>query len=194
MAYDKVVDSSVLDAGLKQIADAIREKAGTSGNLVFPTAMAEAIAAIQSGGAKIELSELIPASNINKASPLTVNHTLGVIPDFVCVLAETYPAASSNGISFACGLLCPRWVTPTDGYKNKAHYASAFRTSSSYNNGCGQINSSATTLKSFLSNYGVPVSDMTENTITMCGVGDKSGANLLAGSKYFLIVGAIVDE
>lgn len=50
MAYDKVVDSSVLDAGLKQIADAIREKGGTSDSLAFPTAMAEAIAAIQAGG------------------------------------------------------------------------------------------------------------------------------------------------
>lgn len=50
MAYDKVVDSSVLDAGLKQIADAIREKGGTSDNLAFPQAMAEAIAAIEAGG------------------------------------------------------------------------------------------------------------------------------------------------
>ena len=50
MAYDKVVDSSVLDAGLKQIANAIREKGGTSDNLAFPTAMADAIAAIEAGG------------------------------------------------------------------------------------------------------------------------------------------------
>lgn len=50
MAYDKVVDSSVLDAGLKAIADAIREKGGTSDNLAFPQAMAEAIAAIEAGG------------------------------------------------------------------------------------------------------------------------------------------------
>ena len=50
MAYDKVVDSAVLNAGLKQIADAIREKGGTSGNLAFPAAMAEAIAAISTGG------------------------------------------------------------------------------------------------------------------------------------------------
>lgn len=50
MAYDKVVDSSVLDAGLKQIADAIREKGGTSDNLAFPQAMADAIAAIEAGG------------------------------------------------------------------------------------------------------------------------------------------------
>ena len=50
MAYDKAVDSSVLDAGLKQIADAIREKGGTTDSLAFPAAMAEAIAAIEAGG------------------------------------------------------------------------------------------------------------------------------------------------
>lgn len=49
MAYDKVVDSSVLDAGLKQIADVIREKSGTSDSLAFPTDMVEAIAAIEAG-------------------------------------------------------------------------------------------------------------------------------------------------
>lgn len=49
MAYDKVVDSAVLDAGLQQIADAIREKSGTSGNLAFPAAMADAIAEISGG-------------------------------------------------------------------------------------------------------------------------------------------------
>lgn len=49
MAYDKVVDSSVLDAGLKLIADAIREKAGTTDALTFPQAMADAIAGIAAG-------------------------------------------------------------------------------------------------------------------------------------------------
>ena len=50
MAYDKVIDSATVEAGLTQIADAIREKSGTSGLLGFPTAMAAAIAAIQTGG------------------------------------------------------------------------------------------------------------------------------------------------
>lgn len=54
MAYDKVVDSAVLDAGLKQIADAIREKGGTSDNLDFPQAMADAIAAIEAGGGSLQ--------------------------------------------------------------------------------------------------------------------------------------------
>lgn len=50
MAYDKVIDSAVLNANLKSVADAIREKSGTSGNLAFPAGFAEAIAAIEVGG------------------------------------------------------------------------------------------------------------------------------------------------
>lgn len=67
MAYDKVVDSAVLDAGLKQIADAIREKGGTFDNLAFPAAMAEAIAAIEAGGGGCDFfaayGTYIPAEN-----------------------------------------------------------------------------------------------------------------------------------
>lgn len=58
MAYDKLCDSSVLDAGLKQIADAIREKGGTSDNLAFPAGMAEAIAAITAVGGNVELGDI----------------------------------------------------------------------------------------------------------------------------------------
>ena len=50
MAYDKVVDSAVLDAGLAQVANAIRAKTGQSGKLTFPTAMVEGINSIQAGG------------------------------------------------------------------------------------------------------------------------------------------------
>lgn len=49
MAYDKAVDSAVLDAGLTAIANAIREKGGTSDPIAFD-AMANAIAAIEAGG------------------------------------------------------------------------------------------------------------------------------------------------
>ena len=50
MAYDKIVDSSVLDAGLSKVADAIRTKGNTTGSLTFPDGMASAIAAITTGG------------------------------------------------------------------------------------------------------------------------------------------------
>lgn len=50
MAFDKVVDSTALEAGLTQIATAIREKGGTTDVLAFPDAMVAAITAIQAGG------------------------------------------------------------------------------------------------------------------------------------------------
>ncbi len=50
MAYDKVVDSAVLDAGLTKVADAIRTKGGTTGTMSFPDGMASAVANIPSGG------------------------------------------------------------------------------------------------------------------------------------------------
>ena len=86
MAYDKVVDSAVLNAGLKQIADAIREKGGTSGNLAFPAAMADAIAAIQAGGAKIEMGTIDASESVTvtKTEPFSVEHGLGAVPNFVC--------------------------------------------------------------------------------------------------------------
>lgn len=43
MAY-KIVDGETLDAGLTQVADAIRAKAGTAEALAFPDGMAEAVA------------------------------------------------------------------------------------------------------------------------------------------------------
>ena len=79
MAYDKVVDSAVLDAGLKQIADAIREKAGTTDALAFPQEIADAIAAIQGGGATIEpltISEngtYTAPDGVDGYSPVTVS-------------------------------------------------------------------------------------------------------------------------
>ena len=50
MAYDKAVDSGVLDAGLKSIADAIRTKGGTSDVMAFPAGFVAAIEAIETGG------------------------------------------------------------------------------------------------------------------------------------------------
>ena len=51
MAYDKVVDSTVLENGLTQIADAIRAKTGTGGTLTFPSGFVSAIEGLSGGGA-----------------------------------------------------------------------------------------------------------------------------------------------
>ena len=50
MAFDKVVDSAVLDAGMKSVADAIRAKAGTTDLLEWPDGFKAAVDGIQTGG------------------------------------------------------------------------------------------------------------------------------------------------
>ena len=50
MAFDKVVDSAVLDAGMKSVADAIRAKAGTTDLLAWPDGFKAAVDGIQTGG------------------------------------------------------------------------------------------------------------------------------------------------
>lgn len=47
MAYDKAVDSAVLDDGLTSVADAIRQKGGTSASLAFPQGFVDAVDAIE---------------------------------------------------------------------------------------------------------------------------------------------------
>lgn len=50
MANYKVVDAEQLDADLKTVADAIREKGGTTESLEFPLGMKSAVENIKSGG------------------------------------------------------------------------------------------------------------------------------------------------
>lgn len=51
MAYDKMVDSAQLDAGLSEIAGAIRAKGGTTDQLAFPAGFKAAVEALPAGGA-----------------------------------------------------------------------------------------------------------------------------------------------
>ena len=81
MAIDKAVDSAALNANLTTIANAIREKAGTSGALAFPAGFAEAIAGIKAGGdIKIAIGSVTydNAGTVNKA---VITHNLGVVPN-----------------------------------------------------------------------------------------------------------------
>ena len=50
MAYDKAVDSAQLDAGLTEIANAIRSKGGTAEQFAFPSGFTSAVQAITTGG------------------------------------------------------------------------------------------------------------------------------------------------
>lgn len=77
MAYDKVVDSTVLDANLKSVADAIRTASGATGNLAFPTGFVNAISAIEAGGGNMEKHEITFASDEIGASAKQVSILTG---------------------------------------------------------------------------------------------------------------------
>lgn len=95
MAYDKVVDSAVLDAGLTKIADAIRAKGDTSAELSFPDGMAEAVEAIDGGS---DMDALI------SRSATEVRSNAGHIGDYAfysntALTTVDIPAAASIGDS-----------------------------------------------------------------------------------------------
>ena len=86
MSIDRAVDSAVLDAGLTAIADAIREKGGTSDPIAFD-AMADAIAAIQAGGGGRAFASGSFTLSSNTIG-YTITHDLGEIPYFVIVFCN----------------------------------------------------------------------------------------------------------
>ena len=57
MAYDKLVDSTQLNADLTSVANAIRTKGGTSSQLAFPAGFVTAIGNISGGGGSATLIE-----------------------------------------------------------------------------------------------------------------------------------------
>ena len=59
MALDKVVDSAMLDAGMKSVADAIRAKAGTTDLLAWPDGFKAAVEGIQTGGGGGTTSDVV---------------------------------------------------------------------------------------------------------------------------------------
>ena len=60
MAYDKVVDSAQLDAGMTEVAQAIRAKGGTTAQLAWPDGFKAAVESIETGitpTGSVEISE-----------------------------------------------------------------------------------------------------------------------------------------
>ena len=76
MAYDKVVDSTVLENGLSSIADAIRAKTGTGGTLTFPSGFVSAIEGL-SVGIKATAGTFTVAQH---TSNYQLAHGLGEVP------------------------------------------------------------------------------------------------------------------
>lgn len=66
MPYDKLCDSAVLDANLATVADAIRKKGGTTGELAFPDGFVSAVKALTGAFTKIgEMTVTYTATSID---------------------------------------------------------------------------------------------------------------------------------
>lgn len=72
MSVDKLVDSTQLDADLTAVANAIRTKGGTSGQLAFPQGFVDAVEAIPSGS-DITIDEI--ATNQEPSGPIVITST-----------------------------------------------------------------------------------------------------------------------
>ena len=77
MAFDKVVDSAALDAGMKSVADAIRAKAGTTDLLAWPDGFKAAVEGIQTGGGQaFQCGTVVSADDTNLVVPCTLDNIL----------------------------------------------------------------------------------------------------------------------
>lgn len=88
MAYDKVIDSSVLDGNLTSIANAIREKAELTENFAFPQGFIEAISGIESGGGDVTFDKgtITIAEELEK---ITIQHNLGRTPVVIFLMMSS---------------------------------------------------------------------------------------------------------
>ena len=86
MAEHKVVNTTQLESDLTSIANAIREKSGASGSLVFPDGFADAIAEIV-GELPGNITALASGSFTPSDYPTTytIEHGLGVAPNFYMI-------------------------------------------------------------------------------------------------------------
>ena len=77
MAFDKVVDSAALDAGMKSVADVIRAKTGTTDLLAWPDGFKSAVEGIQTGGGQaFQCGTVVSADGTNRVVPCTLDNIL----------------------------------------------------------------------------------------------------------------------
>lgn len=141
MAYDKVVDSSVLDAGLTSIADAIRAKTGSTEAMTIDQ-MATAVEGIETGGDDETLNALIDRSITEISSNIT---SIGDYTFNYCEALSTvdFPAATSIG-SYAFAN-CTKLTT--------ADFPAATSMGGSAFSGCTKLNATAFPVLTSINGY-----------------------------------------
>lgn len=118
MAYDKLVDSAQLDTDLTSVADAIRTKGGTSGQLQFPSGFVDAIDAIETGGGGFSAEEIFSGLQPSGTVDVTMAHN---IPDRGCCFRSQLAhltlrmgdhTIGSSGVSDNANLLSVKIIWP----------------------------------------------------------------------------------
>ena len=168
---------------------AVAEKGVTVPDGSNSDALAELIARIEAGGgvgSKLEFSTLIPSENVSISSPLTVSHSLGKLPNIVCVFTCDSIEKSSFGVRISIYYV-PEFIV---GNSNKFYSCGAYY-STSWQVKSASSESNSGSLGLLLSSAPAPISDATENDITLCGIRNNTIANLVAGNTYFLLIGVI---
>lgn len=182
MAYDKVVDSAVLDTALVGIANAIRGKTGGTEKLTIEQ-MAAAIAGIQAGGGDapgggasgVYIARITPAENLTGMFPIT--HNLGTTDIlYVAVWAESLGGITPTDAN----TLCKMWAKsdiPTRRNGNGFSVGYAWSSANSYADTISPNTGAYETLR---------VKDA--NTIELPRAASGSSSYYLAGVTYTVIV------
>ena len=97
MAYDKVIDSSVLEADLTSVADAIRGKTGTTGELAFPDGYVSAVNDISSVSDLSNAKDIAFGGNESGGKYVIEDETITPLFNQVKRITETEDAMTFEG-------------------------------------------------------------------------------------------------
>lgn len=131
MADYKVIDAEQLDADLLSVADKIREKAETTGEMAFPGEFISALDALGGGLpariTAIEFGEYVPTSDISVAP--SIAHGLGVNPNLVLFGADGavdmdgyFVMQAGATFAYGTGAALTRDSSKTTGYAGTTFY------------------------------------------------------------------------
>lgn len=183
MAYDKVIDSSALDANLASIAEAIRTKGGTTDQLVFPDGFISAIEAIEAGGSKFVSGSFTPNENVSK---FTINHELGEIPNIYVVYTYDVDGSQTVITNINLILICPD-ITDVNTYFG---YATRVAGQSTYDTTNRTTNGKRTITEGYSNTSGLLISEADE---TKCKLTNATGSTtqyyFYAGFEYKFLIG-----
>lgn len=196
MAIDKAIDSAVLEANLKAVADAIREKGGTSDTLAFPSGFADAIAAIESGrefktgSIMYEANTACKDTYSNTKKTYTIQHNCGYVPNLFLIYTEEDILENANKVtrSFHSATLYYMDINDVDTYYTAVKYCDKTSTtlSNSGGNNGGYLLTQNTSAGSNCLFHG-----LTDTYINVVGYIGSTTSYFLGGVEYKWIAVAI---